>query len=172
MKMINWKRTNWTARKFIFSIEQAQVGQLTFNHTWKFDANFTDHQTQLKFTQKSFWDRDVLIKKDGKRVGELQSGLFGEQKLKLATGEIFFISTSFWGQEAYWKTIEGETIITYKQAAMSSLENGLIKLNASLTSDIEKLLISTGLFARLVSRKRIAQTVAVMIPILTAASQW
>lgn len=171
MKTLNWKRTDWNGRSFIVSIGQEVIGQLTFNNTWNFNATYTDKHTQLKFAQKSFWDRDVSITEDGKMIGEIHSGLLGEKTLQLVTGEKFVISTSFWEQEVYWKTEKGETIVKYQQATMSSMGKGLISLNDSLTIETEKLLISSGLFIRQSTRKRVARTMAIMIPIIAASSQ-
>ena len=170
MKTLNWRRTDWTARNFIFSIGQEIIGQLTFDSTWNFNAMYTDKEMKLKFAQKNFLDRNVLITKDGKTIGEIHSRLFGEQTLKLATGERFTISTSFLEQEAYWKTEKGETIIKYQQATMSSMEKGLISLKDSLTIETERLLISSGLFVRQLTRKLITRT-AVVIIIIAAASR-
>jgi hypothetical protein len=168
MKTLNWRHTDWNTRNFIFSIGQEIIGQLTFNGFWNFNAVYTDKETNLKFSQKSFWDRDVQITKDGKAVGEIAFGLFGIQTLKLLTGEKFTLSTSFWEQEVYWKNENGDTIINYQQATMSSMGKGLITLKDSLTFEMEKLLISSGLFARQLKRKRAVLFIAVMIPILAA----
>jgi hypothetical protein len=148
MKTLNWRHTDWNARNFIFSIGQEIIGQLTFSSYWNFNAAYTDKDTNLKFSQKSFWDRDAIISKDGKTVGEINFGLFATQTLKLENGE---------------------TIIKYQQATMSSMGKGLISLNDSLTIDKEKLLISGGLFARQVRHKRIVLFIAIMIPILAAS---
>ncbi len=169
MKTLNWRHTDWNARNFIFSIGQEIIGQLTFNSFWNFNAVYTDNDTNLKFSQKSFWDMDAIISKDGETVGEINFGLFATQTLKLVTGERFTLSTSFWEQEAYWKTENGETIVKYQQATMSSMGKGLISLNDSLTIDKEKLLISGGLFARQVRHKRIVLFIVIMIPILAAS---
>jgi hypothetical protein len=169
MKTLNWRHTDWNARNFIFSIGQEIIGQLTFNSYWNFNAVYTDKDTNLKFSQKNFLDRDATISKDGETIGEINFGLFATQTLKLVTGERFTLSTSFWEQEAYWKTENGETIIKYQQATMSSMGKGLISLNDSLTIDKEKLLISGGLFARQVRHKRIVLFIAIMIPILAAS---
>lgn len=169
MKTLNWRHTDWNARTFIFSIGQEIIGQLAFSSYWNFNAVYTDKDTNLKFSQKSFWDRDAIISRDGETVGEINFGLFATQTLKLVTGERFTLSTSFWEQEAYWKTENGATIIKYQQATMSSMGKGLITLNDSLTIDKEKLLISGGLFARQVRHKRIVLFIAIMIPILAAS---
>ncbi|MDZ4716798.1 MAG: hypothetical protein SH819_15135 [Cytophagales bacterium] len=171
MKTFTWKHTGWSAKHYIFSMGEQIIGQLTFLNSWNSNALYTDNETEFKFAQKSFWDRDVLITKDEKTIGEIHSGLFGEKKLTLATGETYFLSTSFWEQEVYWKTEKGETIIRYKQAAMSSLAKGSISLTDTLPRQTEKLLISGGIFIRKMTRKRIALTVAVGIPILAAASR-
>jgi len=153
MKTLTWKHTDWNARNFIFSIGQEIFGQLTFNSFWNFDAVYTDKETNLKFSHNIFWDRDVTITKDGERVGEIRFGLFATQTLKLATGASYTLSTSFWEQEAYWKTEKGETIVTFQQATMSSMGKGLISIKGSLVMDTEKLLLSSGLFARQARRK-------------------
>lgn len=169
MKTLNWRHTDWNARNFIFSIGQEIIGQLTFHSPWNYNAIYTDKEAEIKFVQKSFWDRDAIITKDGETVGEISFGLFGIQTLKVVTGESYTLSTNFWEQEVYWKTEKGETIVKYKQATMSSMGKGLISLMDSLTIDTEKLLISAGLFARQVRRKRIALMIAAMIPILATS---
>jgi hypothetical protein len=169
MKTLNWRHTDWFAKNFIFSIGQEIIGQLTFNSSWNFNAVYTDKETNLKFSQKNFWDRDVLVTKDGKSIGEISFRLFGTQTLKLVTGERFTLSSSFWGQEIYWKNENGKTIVKYRQATMSSMGKGLINLTDSLATDVEKLLISSGLFTRQLMHKRIALLVAVMIPVFVAS---
>lgn len=171
MKTLNWKRTDWNARNFIISIGQELIGQLSFNNIWAFSATYTDKHTKLKYTQKSFWDRDVLVTRDGNTIAEIHSGIFKETTLKLVTGERFIISTSLWEQEVYWKTEEGETIIKYQQAPMSSMEKGSISINNSLPTETEKLLTSSGLFIRQMARRRRVRTIAVMFPAIAAASK-
>jgi hypothetical protein len=168
MKTLNWRHTDWNARNFIFSIGHEIIGQLTFHSSWSFNAVYTDKESKLKFSQKSFWDRNVLITKDEKIIGEIDSGLFGSQTLKLMTGERFILSSNFWGRDVNWKTEKGETIIKYQQATMSSMGKGLISLTDSLTIETEKLLISSGLFVRQLIIKRVSLTVAIVIPLLVA----
>jgi hypothetical protein len=169
MKTLNWKHTDWSGKNFIFSIGQEIIGQLTFYSSWNFNAVYTDKETNIKFAQKGFWDRDVLITKDGRTIGEIHNGLFGQQTIKLTSGDKFILSTSFWEHEAYWKTENGETIVKYQQATMSSMGKGLISLNDSLTVETEKLLISSGLFARQIRHKRAALIIVILIPILAAS---
>ena len=171
MKTLNWRHTDWNARNFIFLIGEEIIGQLTFNSSWNFNAVYTDKETRLKFSQKNFWDKDVLITKDGKSIGEINFRLFGIQTLRLGTGERFTLSTSFWEQEVYWKTEKGDTVIKYQQATMSSMGKGLISLNDPLTIETEKLLVSSGLFARQARHKRIVLFMIFMIPILAASRQ-
>jgi hypothetical protein len=170
MKTLNWRHTGWNARNFLFTIGQEIIGQLTFNSFWNFHAVYTDNDTNLKFSQKGFWDRGVLITKDGRTLGEIDFGLFGTQTLKLATGERYTLSTSFWEQEIFWKNEKGDTIVKYQQATMSSLGKGLISLNDTLTMETEKLLISGGLFIRKVMQKRRA-LVVIMVILFASASR-
>jgi hypothetical protein len=170
MKTLNWRHTGWNARNFLFTIGQEITGQLTFNSFWNFHAVYTDKETNLKFSQKGFWDRGVLITKDGKTLGEIDFGLFGKQTLKLVTGERFNLSTSFWEQETLWKNEKGDIIVKYQQATMSSLGKGLISLNETLTIETEKLLVSGGLFIRKVMQKRRSLIVVIVI-LLSGASR-
>lgn len=171
MKTLHWKRTNWTAQNFIFSAGRDILGQLTFHSNWNFKAVYTDQQTKLKFVQESFWSRDVLITEGERIVGKIRSGLFGGSTLTLPAGDTYVIATSLWEQEVYWKTEQGETIIKYQQAIMSSLEKGVISFKNKLPLETEKLLMSSGLFIRQMRLKRIIRTVVVMIPIMAAAGK-
>jgi len=171
MKTLNWNRTGWNARNFIFSIGQEIIGQLTFNSSWNLNAVYIDKETNLKFARKSFWDNDVQIIKDGKAIGDINFRLFGIQTLKLLTGEKFTLSSSFWEQEAYWKNENGDIIIKYQQKTMSAMGKGQISLEDSLTIESQKLLISSGLYARQVRLKRNALMISLMIPFLAATKQ-
>ncbi|MDO6389773.1 hypothetical protein Q4E40_06520 [Pontibacter sp. BT731] len=171
MKTLNWRHTGWIAKDFIFAMEQQIIGYLTIDSSWNFKALYTDEETKLSFAQRSFWDRDVLITKDGVAIGEIHSGLFGQKTLALLSGEKFTISTSFWEQEAYWKTEQGNTIIRYRQAIMSGMGKGSIRIEKSLPIEAERLLISSGLFIRQMTRWRRARKMAVIILVIAAGSQ-
>ena len=171
MKTLNWRHTDWSARNFIFSIGQEIIGQLTFYSSWNFNAVYTDKETRLKFTQNGFWDRSVLITKDGEKIGEIKSGFFIHPTLRLATGEKYILSSNIWGRDVNWKTENGETIIKYEQASLSSMGKGLINLKDSLTLETEKLLIGSGLYIRQYIHKRAAVMVAIAIPIIVASNR-
>lgn len=169
MKTLNWRHTDWSAKNFVFFLGQEIVGQLTFQSSWNFNAVYTDNKTRLKFTQKSFWDRKVSITRDDKEVGEMDSGLLGKQTLKLSTGETFELVSNFWGRDVTWKNTSGDTIAKYQQATMSSMGKGKIDITDSLTIEIEKILISSGLFVRQLILKRVTLTIAIVVPILAAS---
>ncbi len=169
MRTLNWRHTDWSARKFIFSIEQEIIGQLTFYSSWNCNAVYTDKETKLKFIQKSFWDGDVSVTQDDKLIGEIDSGLFGKQTLRLVTGEKFILSSNFWGRDVNWKTEKGETVIEFEQATMMSMGKGLISLKDSLTIETQKILISSGLFIRQLILKRVLLTVAIVVPVLAVS---
>lgn len=169
MRTLNWRHTGWSARTFAFTIGQELIGQLTLNYSWNLKGSYTDPEANITFAQKSFLDADVLVTKDGKTIGEITSHWFGIHTLTLATGERYRLSTSLWEQEAYWRTEAGETVIKYQQATMSSMGKGVISLTDKLTPETEKILISSGLFARKAVHRRIQRTVAVFIPILAAS---
>ena len=164
MKTLNWRHTDWLGKNFIFSIGQEIIGQLTFN-SWNMNAVYTDRDTTIKFVKKSFWSQDVFVTSDDKVVGEISFNLFKRQTLKMASGEKYILSTSFWEQEVYWKTEHGETIIKYRQATMSSMGKGLVSLKDTLSIETEKLLICSGLFTRQLIRKRLVLIMVIMIPI-------
>ncbi|MCP2042121.1 hypothetical protein [Pontibacter sp. HSC-36F09] len=172
MKTLNWRHTGWFAKDFIFTMEQQIIGNLTIDSSWNFKALYTDEETKLNFAQKSFWDRNVSITRDGEVIGEIHSGLFGEKTLRLVSGEKFTISTSLWEQEVYWKTEEGNTVVQYWQATMSSMGKGSISLEKSLPVEMEKLLISSGLFIRQMTRWRRARKMAVIILVIASGSQF
>jgi hypothetical protein len=169
MKTLNWRHTDWNARTFVFSLGKEIIGQLKFHSPWSFNAVYTDKETKLKFSQKNSWYGKIRITRDQKPVGEIDSGLFGKQILKLATGEKYELVSNFWGRDVQWKNSKGEMIINYKQATMSSMGKGTISLADSLTIELEKLLVSSGLFVRQLVIKRVAVLVAIFVPILAAS---
>ena len=65
MKTLHWRHTDWNARRFIFSIGQEIIGQLSFNSPWNFNATYTDHKTNLLFIQKGYWNKDTTITRNG-----------------------------------------------------------------------------------------------------------
>ena len=169
METLHWRHTDWFAKNFIFTIGQEIIGQLTFNSSWNFNAVYNDNETKLTFAQKSVWTKDVRITKDGKAIGEIEFKLFGIQTLKLVSGERFTLSSNFWGRDVHWKNDTGEPIVKYQQATMSSMGKGLISLKDSLTTETQKVLISSGLFIRQLMHKRIALFIVIMIPILASS---
>ncbi len=172
MKTVSWRHTDWNARHFVFTIGQEVIGQLTFNSSWNFNAVYTDKKNNLRFSQKSFWDRDVIVTQGGKPVGEIKNDFFfGRQTLKLPSGETFLLSSNVWGRNVNWKNDRGEVVVRYQQATLSSMGKGLISIDASLTSETERLLVSTGLFARQLLHKRVALMLAFMIPVWAAGSR-
>ncbi|MGE0772874.1 MAG: hypothetical protein AB7K37_14255 [Cyclobacteriaceae bacterium] len=171
MKTLNWKHTDWSARNFIFSIGQEIVGQLTFYSAWNYNAVYTDKETKLTFVQKSAWNRNVVIKREGETIGEIDFQFFGNQTLKLASGACFTLSTNAWGRNVQWKASDGQTVVKYQQATLSSMGKGVISLADSLALDTEKLLICSGLFVRQLIHKRVALTVAILVPIIAASSR-
>ena len=170
MKTLNWRHTDLSARNFIFSVGQEIIGQLTFHSTWKFNAVYTDKETNLRFVQNGFWDNDVLISKDDQKIGKIKCGFFIHPTLLLTTGEKFILSSNVWGRDVNWKTEKGETIIKYEQATLSSMGKGLITLKGSVNIEIEKLLICSGLFIRQYVHRRAAVIVAIGIPIIAASN--
>lgn len=52
---------------------------------------------------------------------------------------------------------------------MSSMGKGKIDITDSLTIEIEKILISSGLFVRQLILKRVTLTIAIVVPILAAS---
>lgn len=171
MKTLNWRHTDWNARRFVFSIGQEIIGQLTFNSPWNFNATYTDHETNLRFAQKGYWNKDTIVTRNGEVIGEISFGMFAIQTLTLRTGQRFTLSTSFFEQEAYWKAEDGTTVITYQQATLSSMGKGLISTHDSLPEEMKTLLISSGLFARQAWRKRIITAALMIMPVLLA-SRW
>jgi hypothetical protein len=169
MKTLNWRHTDWSARQFVFSLGQEIIGQLTFHSSWNFNAVYTDNVTRLNFSQDGFWSGKILITRDEKVIGEIDSGILSKQTLKLVTGDKYDLTSNFWGRNVKWKNEKGETIVNYKQASMSSMGKGTINLVDSLTIELEKILVGSGLFVRMLIVKRIALTVAIVVPITVAS---
>ena len=170
MKTLNWRHTDWNARNFVFQVGQEIIGQLSFYSVWNFNAVYTDSETKLKFAQKGFWSK-ILVTQEEKVVGKIDSGIFGRQTLTLSTGEVFRLSTDFWGSNVRWSNAAGEIVVNYKQATMSSMGKGVIDLRDTMNTEVETLLISAGLFIRQLTQKRRTLMVALMLPILAAASR-
>ena len=171
MRTLNWRHTDWNARNFIFSVGQEIIGHLTFYSSWNFNALYTAKETKLRFAQNGFWDRKITITTDGQKIGHIKSGFFIHPTLILITGEKFILSSNVWGRNVNWKTENGETIIKYEQATMSSMGKGLINSKDSLTLETERLLISSGLYIRQYLHKRAAVIVAIAFPIIAASNR-
>jgi hypothetical protein len=171
MRTVNWRHTDWGARNFVFSVGETIIGHLSFYSSWNFNAVFTDQNVRIKFSQKNFWNRDVMISQAEQKIGEVTFSLFGNQLLTLETGERFTLSTNVWGRNVTWKNQHGEVIVQYRQATMSSMGKGVINLVDSLPGETEKLLMSCGLFVRQLILKRVALVVAMFIPIIAASNR-
>lgn len=169
MRTINWRHTDWGARNFVLSMGEQVMGSLSIGTSWIFKGSYTDHSTNLKFAQRSFWDRDMVITNGNEKVGEISSSILGRHRLLTSAGRAYFLSTSLFEQEAYWKTESGQTLITYQQATMSSLGKGTIKMAESLSVEEQTLLIASGIFARKAEHRRRVWVAVFMLFIASAA---
>jgi len=152
----------------MFLMDQATIGELSFYGSWHFNAVYTDRETHLKFARKSFWDNDIRITQGGQIMGTLHKLFFGQQVLTLPSGERFTLSTSFWEQEVYWRNENGNTVIRYQQATMSSMGKGSISVQDTLPMDTQRVLMAGGLFARHLRRKKASLLVAFFFPMMIA----
>lgn len=171
MKTFTWQRLNWFATRFLVRMEQHPVGQLLFTSSWNWDAEYTEQDTTLRFVQPSAWSNEVLVTQDGQPVGGIRFRLFGEQTLQLASGEYFVLSTSPWQQEVYWKTPSGETLLTYQQATWSARSTGIISSPNALSAELERLLLSSGIYMRQLSQMRTALLILILLPLLSTANR-
>lgn len=171
MTALHWKQTDWFAQHFIFSVEQDMIGKLDFYSAWNFNAVYEDKDTHLKFTRKNFWNANILITQDEALIGEIDFGFFGSESLILASGETYKLSSNLWGGDAKWKTESGEAIVTFKPSSWISMRKGIIKPVAYLPYDTAKLLMSSGVFMRLLRQKLLALTLGILIPVIVGSNQ-
>lgn len=169
MKTLNWRYTDWWSNTVAFSFGRETIGQLSFSSYWNFKAVYSDKENKFVFSQKSFWDTKVLIRKNERVIGEIDGGFFVKPTLKLLTGEKFEFVSNFWGKNNKWKNHRGEVVIRYTQATMSSMGKGTINLSDSLTTDLENLLVSSGLFIRHLIVKTVVLTVAIFVPMMAVS---
>src|SRR6187402_2923056 len=153
MQTLQWRHTDWTARKFVFQLGSDIIGQLTFNNYWNLNAVYTDAETRIKFSEKSFFDDSVVVTQNEKVIGTLSCG-FMRQSLTLTGGERYDLVSNFWGRDVKWKNQHGEELIKYYQATLSTMGRGTINTNGTLSRETEILMISGGLFIKQMMLKR------------------
>lgn len=169
MKTFTWQRLNWWATRFLVALEPHPVGQLRFPSSWNWDAEYTDADATLRFTQPSAWNSDVRVTQGEVTVGTIRGGWFGSPSLTLASGECFVLATSTWQQEAAWKTADGAILVTFQQATWSARSTGAVPAPDALPPDLERLLVSSGIFLGQLRQKRTALIFAFLL--LASASR-
>lgn len=148
MKTLNWRAIDLNSRNLILSAGHEVVGQLSFISYWNSDAVYSDKESEFMFNSKGIFKNDILISKKGQPIGELNFRFFGDHTLTLSSGEKFILSSSPWGRDVNWKSASGEVIVHYQQTSAFSTRQGFVNVKDSLDSGLQKLLTSSGLFAR------------------------
>lgn len=171
MKSIQWRHTDWSARRFVFQAGQELIGQLVFANNWNFDATYSSSDSRLTFTEKGFWDRKVHITRDGVEVALLTNTLFGKALLQLHSGEVYQLKSNFLGRNIQWLNSQDEVVIQYKQATLSTMGKGTVQFHQTLSNATEQLLLSSGLYMPRLVVKRMMTVMVCCIPIMAAASR-
>ncbi len=170
MKTLNWRHTDWSARKFIFFSGQEIIGELNFNSAWNFNGTYVDSGSEFQFRENAdrIWKRRVFITRNGQLVGSLHYQLFRDPQLQLATGETFILPSNFFGRNVQWTNSKNEAIVKYEQASMTSMGKGTITLTTPLPAETEKVLIIAGLYIRQLILKKTSLLLIVLIPIFAS----
>jgi hypothetical protein len=168
MRTLQWRHTDWTARKFVFQVGPDTIGQLSFNNYWNLNAIYVDSETSIKFSQKSFFDDAVVVTQNEKVIGTLSCG-FMRQSLRLTNGERYDLVSNFLGRDVKWKNQRGEELIKYHQATLSTMGRGTIHTSSTLSRETEILMISGGLFIKQLMLKRMLIVMVAMFPAFIAA---
>jgi hypothetical protein len=171
MNTLQWRHTDWTAKSFVFSIGEKIIGQLTFAGSLTFSATYNSNKNKLKFSEKDFWGKEVSIEKDGNVVALFSHNIFGNQTLTLKNGDKFSLTSDFWGSNAKWQNLKGDTIVTYSAATMSTMGKGTIHISENMDEEIEEILFSGGLFIKQYIIRKFILISAILSPLTIMISR-
>lgn len=140
---LTWKSGDWIGREAGNDV----AGLLTFNN-WNSKATYADGRLTLSFAQKGFWNTTILVKLSQTIIGEVTRPFSGKTTLRFVTGEQYNLVSNFWGTKVRWTNGDGETLVEYHQATMSSMGKGTIVFDETLSPETRTVLAVTGVFMR------------------------
>jgi hypothetical protein len=169
MKILNWQQTKWFCKDTVFTLGEETVGALTFNN-WSLNAKYQGPGTSIVFKQKGAWSSKILVTQNDRSVGEISSAWNGKATLKLGDSETYVLKSESWGTKLKWLQNSDDAIIRYECASLGSMGKGVININHALSSEIESLLVPTGVFISRLNSIKAGLFVAVFVPIIAGVS--
>lgn len=147
METVTWKNSDLSGVRFDFENNDQTFGTLTLLSELSSNANFTTDNDRLQFQRVGFRDNKVQIKRNNELIGEIKNRIFGRTYLQLKTGRTFKLSSNLVGRNLKWLDTNGQPIVEYKMATMSSMRKGSIIISDSLTKEEKEILPSAGIVA-------------------------
>ncbi|HNP18890.1 MAG TPA: hypothetical protein PKL31_10680 [Fulvivirga sp.] len=147
METITWKNSDLSGLRFDFETNAKSLGTLKVLSEFSSNASFTTDNDHLQFKNVGFWDRKVIIKKNGQPIGEIKNRIFGQTYIELKNGNKFRLSSNLIGRNLKWLGVNGQSIMEYKMATLNSMRKGFIGVGDSMTKYDKEILLSAGLIA-------------------------
>ncbi len=147
MSTITWKNADLSGRRFLFEIENQEIGTLTLLTELSSNANFSTTHGNLQFKRVGFWYNKILLKKNDVLIGEIVNRILGPAFLKLKGGNQYRLSSNLFGRNLKWLNMSGQPIAEYFYATMKSRGKGFIHTPDSLPLEEMEILMSSGFVA-------------------------
>ena len=154
IKTFYWYPAHWASRDLYIADEEEVVAQMTFPSFWNFDTVYTDRYMEMEIRQAGFFRNRIEIIRNDTVLGEMNGGFWGNRVITLINGHSYWLDRSLWSSEVHWKSESGEIQMTFHQPVFSSPRKGTIYAKDDLPYEIERVLLSVGVFHRILSRRR------------------
>jgi len=156
MEIVTWKNSDLSGVRFDFENNDQTFGTLTLLNELSSNANFITDNDRLQFIRVGYWGNKVLIKRNNVLIGEIKNRLLGQTYLELKMGRTVKLSSNLIGRNLKWLDANGQPIVEYKMATLTSMRKGFIKIDDSLTKEEKEILLSAGLVAGRFNTYRLA----------------
>lgn len=158
MKSLQWRHTDWTARKYVFQSGLDTIGKLVLGY-WDSSAVYLTAESRMAFSEESFWRNTIHVKRDNVQVAVIKYEVFGPYALQLHSGEVYYLKRDFVGRNTKWENEEGAAIASYQPATFSSGGKGTLNFTQSVAEETEHLLAGSGLYLSVLFQRRILPAV-------------
>ncbi len=148
MQLLTWKQKDTWGHVYDIHGAAEQPSALKFDKWNSQNAVYTSGNDELTFASQGMFKQAYDVLRDGEKIAEARTAMFGDTLLVLSRGDNYkIVSESFSNN---WKVLNaaGETVLQFTQPAFSFTSKGEAHVSGELPEVDKELLISTVLYLK------------------------
>ncbi|MBC5775346.1 hypothetical protein H8S95_14800 [Pontibacter sp. KCTC 32443] len=165
MNILNWKQKSWGSRAYETHADGLPMGNLTFGNWFSYDAAYASAKGKLIFISKGWFDQDTEVLFNGEKVAVAHTSLFGNTQIQLSNGDNYNYETKSLSRDVAIKDKTGRALVKFEQPALS-LGKGTVIVADDLDELTAEMLISTGLYLKVIAESKITILVVLLMPLI------